>query len=336
MPINKQRQTRLNCLLRLMRENRYPNHPILQAAMSLMDEAGAYAISQKSIQRDVAYLKKEYNAPIEYDAEQRGYYLSDPNWEWDEGPYADKIEMDAAILGAHLAETILPQSEITQDIRRSTDRLWNRNRGSSDEFMALNALVAQASRGNVRPDVFQTVFEAWRKQHCLDIDYHRLKDGTIQTLRIEPHVLTLYDNVWYLKARLLREGGLDKANPPFTVIALHRIRKIDYLPNRFKLDQKVIAEVNAGRLFSFPLLPTVKLKVSGFAIQYGREYLPVGTAEEQPDGSVILTLHDIQEYRLMNFILTSEGNAVIIAPEDLRQRAIEKAEGFLKAQKSTH
>ena len=37
----------------------------------------------------------------------------------------------------------------------------------------------------------------------------------------------------------------------------------------------------------------------------------------------------------MNFILTSEGNAVIITPEDLRQRAIEKAEGFLEAQKSS-
>ena len=111
MPINKQRQTRLNCLLRLMRENRYPNHPILKKAMSLLDAAGAYAISQKSVQRDVAYLKKEYGVPIEYDAERKGYYLSDPNWEWDEGPYADKIEMDAAILGAHLAETILPQSE---------------------------------------------------------------------------------------------------------------------------------------------------------------------------------------------------------------------------------
>ena len=54
MPINKQRQTRLNCLLRLMRENRYPNHPILKKAMSLLDAAGAYASSQKSVQRDVA------------------------------------------------------------------------------------------------------------------------------------------------------------------------------------------------------------------------------------------------------------------------------------------
>ena len=60
MPINKQRQTRLNCLLRLMRENRYPNHPILKKAMSLLDAAGAYAISQKSVQRDVAYLNTNY------------------------------------------------------------------------------------------------------------------------------------------------------------------------------------------------------------------------------------------------------------------------------------
>src|SRR5574344_1511098 len=137
MPVNKKSRDRINCLLRLMKENRYPNHTTLVKEMRKLDLAGAYDVSPKTVQRDVAYLKLEYHAPIQYDAARKGYFLTNPYWE-KYVPFLEEDEMDAAIIGARLAETILPPSRIRESVRVGTDALWSRNNGSSDEFMVLS------------------------------------------------------------------------------------------------------------------------------------------------------------------------------------------------------
>jgi hypothetical protein len=170
MPINKKFRERVNCLLRLLKENRYPNHTIMINEMKKLDAAGTFKISRKTIQRDVAYLKEELRAPIDYDPVNRGYYLTNPYWE---GyiPFLEEHEIDAAIIGAHLAETILPPSRLQEDIRKGTDALWSRNNGTADDFMVLSALVSNGSCAKVNPEIFQTVFEAWREQYLLHIKY---------------------------------------------------------------------------------------------------------------------------------------------------------------------
>ena len=96
MPTNKKSRDRIACLLRLMKENRYPNHTILEKEMRKFDMAGAYTISRKTVQRDVAWLKENYDAPIQYDPSQKGYYLANPYWE-KYVPFLEEEEMDAAI-----------------------------------------------------------------------------------------------------------------------------------------------------------------------------------------------------------------------------------------------
>jgi predicted DNA-binding transcriptional regulator YafY len=330
LPINKKSQIRINCLLRLMKENRYPNYPILLKEMCRLDEAGAYRISQKTIQRDVAYLKNEFKAPIKYDAERKGYYLT--NIEWTNMPVVEEAEMNAAILGAHLAETILPPSQLNRNIRQSVDTLLNENYGDMDEAMILRSLVTNGSRVKINEAIFQTVFDAWMQHHSLQIRYRRVDDGRILDLHVEPHVLTLYDNVWYIKARLLKTGDLNHETSPFLVLALHRI--IGALPQigSFEPDIKIIDEVNAGNLFDLPRLTEVKLRVTGSAIGYGTESLPITEQEQQTDGSIILTLQGIEEYRILNFVLTSGGNATIISPTSLAKDAIKMANNFIKNQ----
>lgn len=83
MSKNKFALTRLMHFISMLKENRYPNHPRLVEEMRKLDLAGAYNVTQKTVQRDVNFLKYEYNAPIEYDFNQRGYFLTDPEWNLD-------------------------------------------------------------------------------------------------------------------------------------------------------------------------------------------------------------------------------------------------------------
>ena len=47
MPTNKKSRDRIACLLRLMKENRYPNHTMLEKEMRKFDLAGPYTIPVK-------------------------------------------------------------------------------------------------------------------------------------------------------------------------------------------------------------------------------------------------------------------------------------------------
>ena len=67
MAVTKYNIRRLKRLLAMLKENRYPNYPRFLAEMKRQDLAGAYELSARTLQRDIACLKSEYGAPIAYD-----------------------------------------------------------------------------------------------------------------------------------------------------------------------------------------------------------------------------------------------------------------------------
>ena len=331
MPINKKFRERVNCLLRLLKENRYPNHTMMINEMKKLDVAGTYNISRKTIQRDVAYLKEELRAPIEYDPVNRGYYLTNPYWD---GyiPFLEEHEIDAAIIGAHLAETILPPSRLQEDIRKGTDALWSRNNGTADDFMVLSALVSNGSCAKVDPEIFQTVFEAWREQSGLYIKYMTVNENKISDMKLEPHVLTLFDNVWYIRSKVWQVGEIKVASPKFKTLALHRIKSAMKSAGHFELDRKEVEKVNRGELYDLPKISGVKLKLSGKAARYGQEYLPAANCENCADDTVILTLNEVEEFRILHFIMTSMGDAIVLSPPELQQKVLETVKKIEKNQ----
>lgn len=331
MPINKKFRERVNCLLRLIKENRYPNHTIMIKEMNKLDIAGTYTISRKTIQRDVAYLKEELRAPIEYDPVNRGYYLTNPCWE---GyiPFLEEHEIDAAIIGAHLAETILPPSRLQEDIRKGTDALWSRNNGSADDFMVLSALVSNGSCAKVDPEIFQSVFEAWRNQNHLQVKYAPVNNDKVSEMKLEPHILTLFDNVWYIRAKVWLVGEIKITPPEFKTFALHRIKGAIKLAGRFELDRKEVEKVQNGRLYELEKISNVKLKLFGKAAKYGQEYLPIGSTEKLGEDSIIVTLNEVEEFRVLHFIMTSMGDAVVLSPPELQQRIVGSARKIEKNQ----
>ena len=330
MPEEKQQRERINCLLRLMKENRYPNYGMVLREMRKADASIHFV--NKTIQRDVEYLKASFNAPIEYDHAMRGYYLINPNWSGF-SPLLDKEEMEAAVIGAHLAETILPPSKIQSRIRQGTDALWAQNTISGDQSYAiLQALVAKGSPAKVKPEVFQIVFEQWRSQHNVIITYQRAKGGIPQIITIEPHVLTLYDNIWYVRGKAV-SGKRNPKHRDFLTFALHRIQEAKRDEHPFEPDYMEIAKVNNGHLFDFPRLKGVKLRIFGLAKKFGLELLPLEIIEEKLDGSAIVTLEEIEEFRVINFVLTSNGEADILEPANLKEKARKAAQRVIRGLK---
>ena len=136
------KMTRLMKLVAMLRKNSYPNHRKLERALKLLDTTCMYSISQKTIQRDVQYLRDIYGAPIAFDNGKRGYYLTDQNWKF-EVPQLDEDEMRAVTLGARLAETIMPEP-VASEIQSAAETLLCDNPSGMDANAALIALVGSA------------------------------------------------------------------------------------------------------------------------------------------------------------------------------------------------
>ncbi len=335
MPTNKQQLARIMTLVSMMKENRYPNLASLQRKMRLLakdtDRLDEYSITQKTVQRDVGYLKKQYNAPIRYNRTRNGYYLTNPEWSFDV-PMLDDNEMKAVVIGARLAECLMPPP-IAGEICAGSDTLLCPNTTGLDETVCLLSLVATGSRVPLNPDIFQKVFKAWQGQHSLTITYKKAMEGGIQEYLIEPQVLVFYEGLWYLKSIILESNG--QLNPERTVrtLALHRIEDAYVHSGKFEPDEKLIAEVNGGGVFNFPTVPEARLRFCGNAIPFARENYPSESITTEPDGSLIVTVKNAVEFKLINLVLNENGAVQIISPKELAAKVIAQAGNVISLQK---
>ena len=57
MPMNKNQIRRIQTVLKMMRQNRYPNYNSFCREMKNQDPAGAFSLSSKTFSRDIADLR---------------------------------------------------------------------------------------------------------------------------------------------------------------------------------------------------------------------------------------------------------------------------------------
>jgi predicted DNA-binding transcriptional regulator YafY len=74
---------------------RYPNGPAL---------ARKYETSLSSINRDIAYMRDMFHAPIEYDFLKKGFYYTDPAFRLKAGGFASADDMLALDMAKELLE----------------------------------------------------------------------------------------------------------------------------------------------------------------------------------------------------------------------------------------
>lgn len=299
--------------------------------MKRQDIAGAYRLSSRTLLRDIAFLRSEYRAPIEYDHERRGYCLTDPDWSVDI-PLLEDSEMRAAVLGARLAENLLP-APVKQEMRSAVDTLLARNDKGMDEAATLLSLVALGSRASVKPEVFRTIFDAWQSHRCVTIGYDPVA-GAASTRLIEPQALAFYEGNWYVKAVSRTRDG--KSVPPekrrASALALHRIKSAEATAAGFEPDQAIIDAVNRREIFDFPPVRDIRLRLGPEARKFIGEEFDI--AEEERDGDAfIVRIAAAPAYRIVNYVLVEGGDAQLLNHPELAAEVVKRAQGAIAAQR---
>lgn len=321
---------RIKHLLAMLRENRYPNYPRFLAEMKKLDIAGTYKLSARTLQRDIEFLISEYRAPIRYDYGQKGYYLTVPGWSVDI-PLLEENEMRAAVIGARLAENIMP-SPVKQDVRNAVNSLLSVNEKGMNENATLLSLVAMGSRVAIKPEVFRPVFDAWEAHRCVKLIYEQLT-GNISERIVEPHALVFYEGNWYLKAIILSKDliPIPPGERRTETLALHRIHSAEKTSGTFEPDRKIIDAVNRREIFDFPLEKDIRLRLGPEAFKYIGEQFDI--IEEERDGNFhLVRIREAPEYKIVNYVLVEGGDAKLLSHPKIAKEVIKRAKQTIAVQ----
>ena len=204
------------------------------------------------------------------------------------------------------------------------------NPSGLDANAVLIALVAQGARIPVSPAIFREVFEAWQMRRGLAVKYRRGMTGEIREYVLEPQVLAFQDGLWYVKAVIVSENNVTLPERTIRTLALNRFQSAALYPGRFEPDLRLIKEVNEGGLFQFPTIDEVVLRFTDYAIPYARENYEPELIEEQPDGSLLVTIYDAIDFKIVNLVLNEGGAVQVVSPPELAQEVIEQAERVIR------
>ena len=321
----------MQTILKMLRQNRYPNFTSFIREMRAQDAAGAYELSSKTFSRDIAALRDIFGAPIHYDACRKGFYLSDPEW-YDEEMMVEPCEMKAALLGERAASGLFPEP-LRGEIEKAVSALLMKNETGMAEGADIASFQVLPPEGlpKIDPRIFLTAYNAWERRRRLKLVYRSSQDHVSEKL-FEPHVFAWNGGCWYLKGKVLRDGGVScAAEPKIRVLALHRIESAEMLSSEFDIDPAIAAAVKRSGLFDFDAYPEVDIEFfAPFAKPMAERY-PEQVIARTPD-SVRLKLKVASEYEAVQLVFRACGNAKVHAPECLRtylRRIIGKLEDHL-------
>ncbi len=319
MPANKNQIRRIQTILMMMRQKRYPNYKSFMKEMKTLDPAGVYELSSKTFQRDIADLRDEYGAPVCYDASRKGFYLSNPDW-YNEELMVEPFEMKAALLSERVASGILP-APLRGEINKAVSALLMKNESGMAEGVELESfqVLPPEHLPQVDPNIFLTCYNAWEQRKYLSLKYSSVKKNCSEKL-FEPHVFAWNGGCWYLKGKLLKNDDVSYEEPRIQVLALHRITEAELLDGHFFPAPEILKAVKEKGLFNFETLLDVELEFfPPFDLPMFEKYSnSPGAVKERKKDSVVIHLKNLTEYEAAQLVLNACGNAKIHEPEELK------------------
>jgi predicted DNA-binding transcriptional regulator YafY len=319
MPKNKNQLRRLQTLLKMLRQNRYPNYPSFLTEMKNQDIAGTYQLCSKTFQRDIIELRDEYGAPIHYDNCRKGYYLTNTDW-YNEDLMVEPFEMKAAILGERVASEILPEP-LRGEMNKAINALLSKNENGMAEQAELDCfkVLCPEYLPQVEPQIFLTCYNAWEQRKYLVLRYKSAK-GNSSVKMYEPHVFAWSGGSWYLKGMLTRNNDIEYETPEIRVLALHRIQSAEVLDCQFITSPQILKSIKNNSLFNFEKISEVEIEFfTPFSqFMYEKYVNTPGAVKELKKDSVVIKLQNLTEYEAIQLVFSALGNAKVCYPESLK------------------
>jgi predicted DNA-binding transcriptional regulator YafY len=315
------RTQRLLRLVAAMKRGQYPNACSFSGndSRSQSRAVGTDAVCEKTILRDIRYLRQHLGAPVEYDAARRGYFLSDAGWSF------PSVELRGDALFAALVSLKLTESLFPGTLRSHAESaLAIQLAAANPEEISpetLDAVVfATGAKPVLPPHVFDAVNRAWRETRRLHVDYQR-QNGEIFPREIDIQALFLADGAWYARAWCHKRHQVRS-------FALHRMQNPQVLERTFRRSAAIVKEVRSGHVFDYEPVQDVRVHCAAelALLIRERDWFAGQKVIELPTGSLEICYPTVPREPFVRWVLAHAGHLRVLGPTALRDEVRKAAE----------
>lgn len=300
---------------RRIRRNQYP---------SVSRLAQALGVTQRTVYRDLDYMRNVMGYPIKFSKKNRGYY-----YEGSAPTLGSVVLNEGELFALFVGRKVLAQYRGTpyeNALRSAFEKI--RAALTDDVELYLDEWERKLSFDvggvmDVDPEIFAKLQEAVDCGFRIRMFYYTAYRDERTWREIDPYFLFNIDGEWYLvgfchlrkQLRTFMPGRIeeieltDKVFKPPAELTL-----TDFLRDAFRV------EVRVGQVPQ-----NVRVRFSPEQARYIRErrWHSSQAIEEQPDGSVILNLTVVGEKELIRWVLRYGADAEILEPAALRDKVKE-------------
>jgi predicted DNA-binding transcriptional regulator YafY len=300
-----------------IREERYPNTTTI---------ANHFEISTRTAQSTLEFMRERLRMPMEYSAEKRGWYYSEPSYSL---PAVELTEGDLmAILlvekfarqyrGTGIAEQV--QKTFVKVLDAMTDVISLDLSALSDAY----SFEAAAST-DLDPNLFVRLGCAIKQRCRIEMKYFTASTGEVKLRRVDPLHLRNHLGEWYLI-------GWDHLREGLRVFLAFRIQELIVLEEKFEVPPGFMPTEYLHSSFGMMLGAEPRHVVVVFdeiQSRWIRERSKFHMTEERaelPNGRLQLSMTVTALYGVKRFVLQYGAHAEVIEPEELRKEVQEEIE----------
>ncbi len=300
---------------------------ILQIDRIIRDRGGCtkkelterFEVSEKSIERDFAYMKDRLMAPLEYDRHKELYVYTDSSY------FLPSVSMtEGQILALSLSSEILNHFNAVGEfgqLKESFDRLaaYLPDEVQVDLSRINNRVTVITDQQSPLSDkVWHVLTECLRGNRLIKLQYRKPDNREYESKTLEPYSLVAFRGNWYLIAHSPEKGtirtyALSRMKDPIKEKGTFTI------PKDFKLEDYIDPEWGIyARKESYDF----KLKFSpGVAnIIKEKRWHKTQQTEEQADGSLILSFQSGQIETIGQWVMSWGAEVTVISPSALEKQ----------------
>jgi predicted DNA-binding transcriptional regulator YafY len=285
---------------------------------------GLETLSDRTVRRDIEFLRCHWLAPIDYSDSHHGFHLHDPHWQI---PF-EQLQGDplfAALLSETLTAPLLPGYWLSALDQAKQVQLQIGDPDALD-CEALNAIVfATGAKVDLQSEIFDGIATAWRDCRQLRIAYQKPSVDEPTSRTIDIHALFLADGAWYARAYCHSQHS------PRT-FALHRISDFELTPERFTRSTSYSEDIRSGNAFAYEAVEDIRIRCAPEKAQVigERIWFPGQQLSHLSDGGLELHFPRAPKPTLIRWVLSYGGHLSVVHPPEIVDALLDAAKLILK------
>jgi proteasome accessory factor B len=185
---------------RRIRAGEFPSVPFL---------AAEWEVNERSIKRDIEFMRDRLHAPIEYDRKRGGYYYSEPTWTMPAVSMREG-ELVALLLARRALEQYegLPMGEMLNQFYNQLLETAGSQMGATAKQIVDGFSFIPPPSLPVDADIWDTLVQCLLKSQTVEMGYKSANATTGRTYRMDPLHIANIEGEWYLFARSHYKGDV--------------------------------------------------------------------------------------------------------------------------------